>query len=195
VTGGFRPLEERLVHQGHLIRVVVGTFEAPGGTRFERDLIRHPGVAAVVAVDGDEVVLVRQYRAAVDDYLLEIPAGTMDKEGEAPEVTAERELGEEIGARAARFEHLSTYWVAPGISDERMHVFLATGLTFGATSAHGPEEQHMTVERVPLAATANLIAEGRILDAKSIIGLLLAARRLAARRLEHEGEHDGKHDR
>lgn len=173
--GGFRQIGERLLYQGWLMKVVAGTFEAPDGTRFDRDIVRHPGAVGIVPVDGDEVVLVRQYRAPMDRDLLEIPAGTRDQTGEDPARTAARELAEEIGATAQTIEHLVTYWVAPGISDEQMHLYLARGLRFGERHADGPEESSMTVERVALADAPELIRDGRIVDAKSIIGLLLVA--------------------
>jgi 8-oxo-dGTP pyrophosphatase MutT (NUDIX family) len=177
---GFRQTGEEVIHQGWIMRLVRGHFEGPDGTPFQRDIVRHPGAVAVVAVDGPEVVLVRQYRPVMDDELLEIPAGTRDRAGEAPEATARRELQEEIGATAASLEHLATYWVAPGVSDEKMDLFLATGLTFGARRLDGIEEQHMTVERINLADAPDFISSGRIVDAKSIVGLLLAATRLTS---------------
>jgi ADP-ribose pyrophosphatase len=90
-----------------------------------------------------------------------------------------RELGEEIGAVAAEWEHLATYSVAPGVSDERLHLYLATGLTFGTPSGDGIEEQAMTIERLPLRDAVAACTDGRLQDAKSIIGVLLAARRLS----------------
>jgi len=180
VSEGFRRLVEREVYVGHTIRVSVGTFAGPDGEVFERDCIRHPGAVAVVAIDGEEAVLVRQYRPALDRELLEIPAGTRDRAGEEPDECARRELAEEIGATAEGLDHLASYWVAPGISDERMHVFLATGLTFGPRASDGPEEQHMAVERIRLADVERLIAAGTLEDAKTITGLLLARRRLGS---------------
>jgi len=162
------------------MRVVRAHFEDPDGTPFDRDIVRHPGAVAVVPLDGDEVVLVRQYRPVKDGDLLELPAGTRDKDGEAPEATARRELQEEIGATAASLEHLTTYWVAPGVSDEQMHLYLGTGLTFGERALDGIEEQHMTIERIKLADAPSLIASGHIIDAKSIIGLLLVGQRLSS---------------
>src|SRR4051794_13721714 len=97
----FRKRDERVVHRGSLITVAVGTFEDPDGEAFERDLVHHPGAVSVVAIEDDgRVVMVRQYRAAVDAELLEIPAGKRDVEGESPEATAARELEEEVGLRA-----------------------------------------------------------------------------------------------
>ena len=191
--GEFRQLDEQLIYQGHVMAVVKGTFETPDGGRFTRDIIRHPGAVGVVpvlragpapgaAAGGSAaltVLMVRQYRPVFDAPLLEIPAGTRDVAGESPEATARRELAEEIGATAEHLHHLATYAVAPGVSDEQMHLYLATGLTLGDSQADGPEEQHMTTEQIRLADTPELIASGRISDAKSIIGLLLAQAQLA----------------
>ena len=175
----FRKRAERPVHQGSLISVAVGTFEAPDGTTFERDIVRHPGAVAIVPVDDDRsVYLVRQYRAAIDADLLEIPAGKRDVEGEPPEETARRELEEEVGMRAGRLRKLAEFYNSPGFCDEHSFLFLATDLTPTATSFQGHEEQHMTVEQVPLDRVPALIASGELVDAKSIVGLLLAREHL-----------------
>jgi len=132
----------------------------------------------VVAVDGDDAVLVRQYRPALDRELLEIAAGTLDRTGELPLACAERELREEVGARAGSLVFLVSYVVAAGVSDEQLHLFLATDLTFGAREADGIEEEAMSVVRLPLADVDAAVADGTIADAKTILGLLLARRRL-----------------
>jgi ADP-ribose pyrophosphatase len=179
VTGGFLPLGERTLHEGHLLRFAIGTFEAPDGSRFERDILHHPGWVAVVPVtDTGEVVLVRQYRSAIDALLLEIPAGVRDVADEPLERTAARELREEVGLEAARLEPLSTVHNSPGCADERGWLFLATGLTEVGLDLQGPEEQVMTIERIALADAPRLIAEGAVTDAKTQIGLLLAHHRL-----------------
>ena len=178
--GGFRKLDERVVFDGHLITVVQGTFADPSGERFERDLVHHPGAVSIVpVVDGRRVLLVRQYRAAVDRVLLEIPAGKRDVDGEDPGVTAARELEEEVGMRAGRLHKLAEFYNSPGFCDEHSFVYLATGLERTETSAHGVEEQHMTVEEVALDDLAGLVASGELVDAKSIIGLALAREALA----------------
>jgi ADP-ribose pyrophosphatase len=177
LAAGFRKGDERIVHRGRIIDVVVGEFFAPGGERLERDLVRHPGAVCAVPIVGDEAILVRQYRAALDAELLEIPAGLRDVDGEAPESTAARELEEEIGMRPGRLEPLCTYFAAAGFSDELIHVFLATDLVEVPRQTHGAEEEHMTIERVRLDAVPGLIASGELRDAKSIIGLLLAIQR------------------
>ena len=172
----FRRLAERELYRGPLISVAVGTFAAPDGTTFERDVVHHPGAVSVVPVvsEGEAVILVRQYRAAVDRDLLEIPAGKRDVAEEPPEVTARRELEEEIGMRAGRLEKLAEFFNSPGFCDEHSFVFMALDLDPCETSAQGVEEQHMTLEEVQLDAVPGLIASGRIVDAKTIIGLCLA---------------------
>jgi 8-oxo-dGTP pyrophosphatase MutT (NUDIX family) len=178
VTGGFRKLSERVLQQGHLVTLVRATFAAPDGVEFEREIVRHPGAVSVVPLDGDEVILVRQYRAAIDRLLLEIPAGKRDVADEAPEATAHRELVEEIGMRAGRLEKLAEFYNSPGFCDEHSHVYLARDLAPAEISAHGVEEEHMTIERVALAAVPDLVAAGEIVDAKTIICLALARERL-----------------
>lgn len=177
-ASGFRRLGERTVHEGHAIRVVVGDFETPDGEVVHRDIVRHPGAVSVVPVDGDEVVLVRQYRAAVERELLEIPAGKRDVPGEAPELTAMRELEEEVGFTAAALVPLARFYNSVGFSDEHSHVFLATDLRPVPDDRQGPEEVHMTVERLAIDDVAPAIADGRIEDAKTVIGLLAALRHL-----------------
>ena len=174
----FRKVDEREIYSGYVISVASGTFEAPDGTTFERDVVHHPGAVSVVPLlDDGTVLLVRQYRAPVDRFLLEIPAGKRDVSGEPPEVTAHRELEEEVGYRAGRMDKLCEFFNSPGFADEWSHVFLARSLTPCAVDAQGVEEEHMTIEQVPLASVPALIAAGELRDAKTIIGLLLTLQR------------------
>jgi 8-oxo-dGTP pyrophosphatase MutT (NUDIX family) len=175
---GFRRLREREIHSGHVITLVEGEFETPEGEVISRDIVRHPGAVSVVPLDGDDVVLVRQYRAAVEKDLLEIPAGKRDVVDEPPAETARRELVEEIGFTADDLVPLATFYNSVGFSDEFSHVFLATGLRPVPMDRQGPEEMHMTIERIPVDEVASAIATGRIVDAKTIIGLLGALRHL-----------------
>jgi ADP-ribose pyrophosphatase len=178
---GFVKRGERLIHDGHVISVAVGTFVAPDGTEFERDIVHHPGAVAVVAVHDDgTTVLVRQYRAPLDRDLLEIPAGKRDVAGEDPQLTAHRELAEEVGLQAASMELLAEFDNSPGFSDEHAFVYLATGLTPCASARDGHEEQAMVVERIALGDVPGLIARRELTDAKSIIGLLLARDRIGS---------------
>ena len=164
---------------GTLVSAGTGTFVDPDGNEFERDVVHHPGAVVVVPVtpEGD-VILVRQYRAAVDRELLEVPAGKRDVADEPVELTAHRELEEEVGMRAASMVRMAEFYNSPGFCDEHSFLFLATDLTPTTTSFQGHEEQHMTMERVPLDTVPALIASGELVDAKSILGLLLAREHL-----------------
>lgn len=176
---GFVKGPERIVHLGHVIEVAVGEFTGPAGERFTRDLVHHPGAVSVVPlVDDDTVLLVRQYRAAIDGELLEIPAGKRDVADEPPAVTAARELEEEVGRRAGRLELLAEFHNSPGFCDEHSFVFLGRDLREVAHDRQGVEESAMVVEAVPLDVVPAMIADGRLRDAKSIIGLLLTLRAL-----------------
>ncbi len=171
---GFAQTGERMIFEGYAISVAIGSFVGPDGSTFERDIVRHPGAVSVVPLyDDGTVSLVRQYRAAIDRELLEIPAGICDVEGEPTEVTAGRELAEEVGLVADRLELLVDYFSSAGYSDSRNWVYLGTGLRECETDLQGVEEQHMTVERVRLDDVPGLISSGEIVDAKTIIGLTL----------------------
>jgi ADP-ribose pyrophosphatase len=178
MVAGFTRLGEEELVRGHVFSVVKARFRGPGGEEFERHVIRHPGAVAVVPLHDDgTVTLVRQYRAALDHDLLELPAGTRDLADEAEQGTAERELVEEAGLAASSLEHLVTFHNAPGVSDEAVVVFLARGLTEVADDRQGVEEEAMVVERIALSEALVMIDDGRITDAKTIIALTLVARR------------------
>lgn len=177
--GEFRHLGDRVIHTGHVITVVEAAFSSPDGETFHRDVVRHPGAVSVVAVHDDgRVVLVRQYRAALDAQLLEIPAGKRDVADEPLETTARRELIEEVGLDAERFEHLVCFHNSVGFCDEESHIFIATGLSSAPMDRQGIEESYLEIVEVPLAETPAMIASGEITDAKTVIGLSLAAARL-----------------
>ena len=161
--------------------VTVRVADPDGGT-LTRDVVRHPGAVAVVPLVGADVVLLRQWRAATGRTLLEIPAGKRDVVGEAPEATAARELEEEIGRRPGRLTKLAEFYNSPGFCDEYTHLYLASDLS-EAAPRHGvtAEELHMAIEPHPLDAVPGLIASQELIDAKSIIGLLLTRDHLARR--------------
>ncbi|MDQ1412413.1 MAG: ADP-ribose pyrophosphatase [Acidimicrobiaceae bacterium] len=180
----FRRIGEELQFQGSLISVGTATFLGPDGEEFERDVVHHPGAVSVVPVvartgGGYEAILVRQYRAAVDAELLEVVAGKRDVAGEPPELTARRELAEEIGMTAGRLDLLAEFYNSPGFCDEHSYVFLGLELEPTASEAHGIEEQYMTIERVALDDVGAMISNREIVDAKTIIGLTLARDALA----------------
>jgi ADP-ribose pyrophosphatase len=183
-VSGFRHLDEREVHRGRIWRVVVGRFESPEGEVFDRDVVRSPGAVAAVPLRFDPegnpmVVLVGQYRPALDAELLEIPAGMRDVDGEDPATTVRRELAEECGLAAGRLELLTVFHNSAGMTDATTHVYLALDLTPVPSEAHGPEEEHLTIHSMPLAEAVAAVEAGRVTDAKTVIGVLLTERWLA----------------
>ena len=176
-SGSFRHVGDRPIHDGYVWNVVIGDFVDPDGRAFTRDIVRSPGAVAVVALFDDRTtLLVRQYRAAFDAHVLEIPAGMRDVAGEDPEATARRELIEETGFDASTWRLLHRFFPSVGMTDAVLHVYLATELRPVGRSAHGPEEEHMEVVRIPIAEAIDMVETGQILDAKATIGLLMAAR-------------------
>ncbi len=176
MTGTFTKRGETLIHNGFRIRVAVARYETPNGSMVERDIVHHPGAVAVVPLHEDgTVTLVRQFRTALDAHLMELPAGVRDVAGEAEMITANRELTEEVGLHAGHLEHLATFHNSPGFCDEAVSVFLGTELREVPHHRQGPEEEAMTVLRVPLADAVAMIHDGRITDGKTVIGLLLTA--------------------
>ncbi len=175
---GFQPLREETVFEGWILKVAKATFAGPDGQEFERDIVHHPGAVAAVPLDGDDIVLVRQYRPALDALMIEIPAGLRDVAGEPLEQTARRELIEEVGLAAGSMELLTTVHNSVGFCDESITIFLATDLTSVERElTDSPEEQEMEIMRVPLLEAEQMIARGEITDAKTMIGVLATLRR------------------
>jgi ADP-ribose pyrophosphatase len=178
-VGGFRRVAETEVFRGWIFSVAQAQLLDPADQPFERFIIHHPGAVTVVPVDARRrVTLVRQYRAAVDRTVLEIPAGTRDVEGESPEDTARRELAEEAGLEAERLERLIGIFNTPGVSDQYTMIFLATGLSPCPARPAGVEEGYMTIETVSLDDVDALVADGTLVDETTVLGLLLARLRL-----------------
>jgi 8-oxo-dGTP pyrophosphatase MutT (NUDIX family) len=164
----FERTGSRTIYEGRIVTLVVETYRFADGAEVEREIIRHQGAVAVVAHDDAHLYLVRQPREAIDDPdFLEIPAGRLDQEGEAPLEAAQRELAEEIGKAASRWERITSYISSAGMSDEVVHVFHATGLS--DRSAESDENERIEIVRWPLDDVAGALAATR--DAKSIIGL------------------------
>ena len=171
-------LATRRPYQGRRVSLDVDTLQAPDGTTLELEIVRHPGAAAVVPLLSDpggpdpQVLLLRQYRYSAGGTLWEVPAGTLEP-GEEPLVCAERELREEAGARAVHLEHLTTIYTTPGFTDERIHLYLATGLTVGEPKHEADE--FIELEPQPMSRVLEMIRDGVITDAKSIVALLFVA--------------------
>ena len=175
----YRLLTSEPVFEGHVISLRRDTVAMPGGGDSVREVVRHPGAVAVVALDDeDRVVLVRQYRHPVGEALWELPAGLRDADGEPPLQTAKRELAEEALLSAERWSLLATSYSSPGFCDEQVLIYLAEQITAadrpeGFVVEH--EELDMTVERVPLGDAVQRIFDGEIRNASAVIGLLAAA--------------------
>jgi ADP-ribose pyrophosphatase len=167
-------LGTREIYRGRTFNVDVDKVRLPGGAEAELELVHHRGAAAVVPVLGDgTVLLVRQYRYATGGWLLEIPAGKLDG-GESPETCAGREAEEEVGYRPSKLEPLGWIWSSPGFADEKIWLFLATGLQEAKQELEHDEILH--VERMPFQEAVEKAARGEIHDAKSAVALLRAAR-------------------
>ncbi len=177
---GFRLLGETELHRGPVVSLSTLRLAAPDGTEIDRQVVRHPGAVGVVPLleDAATVILVRQFRAALNTYVLEIPAGKLDIEHEDVVAAARRELVEEVGRHAGRLDQLADFLPSPGFTDERCVVFLGRDLTEADIDRQGPEEEAMTVEQVRLDDLDSLLASGELRDAKSVIGLLLTRERL-----------------
>lgn len=167
-------LSTKSIYKGRIFDVLVDTIRE-GDLQYDREIIVHQGSAVVVPVFGDRTVgLVRQYRHPAGKYLLEIPAGRLET-GEDPKTAALRELQEEIGFAAGKIEPLCEFYVSPGFLDEKMFLFLATELT--QTAQNLDEDENIEIEQLTFPHAFDLIRNGGIEDAKTIVGLMLAGAR------------------
>jgi ADP-ribose pyrophosphatase len=171
----------RRVYSGRVISVDLDTVLFPNGTTGDLEMVRHPGASAVVPfldppdARNPRLLLIRQFRHAAGSYLYEIPAGRLDP-GEPPEACAMRELREETGYSAESVELLTTFYTTPGFTDERIHLFMATGLSSG--NATPESDEILEPVSVPMAEALRMISSGEIIDGKSMLGIFLAAGRI-----------------
>jgi ADP-ribose pyrophosphatase len=179
--------KDELLLETSRFRVVRQTRRLPDGELHSRETVMHPGAAVILPlVEPDSICLIRNYRVAVDEELIELPAGTISPP-EDPLETARRELAEETGYRAASFEKLHEFWVSPGILNERIHFFVARDLELGdAAREHGEQIHNMVV---PWSEALAMIDRGEIRDAKTIVGLLLYDRIRTQNREIQRAEH------
>jgi ADP-ribose pyrophosphatase len=170
-------LGRREVYLGRRVDLWLEHVRLPTGAEAELEVVRHTGASAVVPLtETGDVYLIRQYRHAAGGWLLEIPAGVLEAGPEDPEDCARRELTEETGFRAGRIEALGWIWTTPGFTDEKIWLYLATGLEAGEQALEFDEV--MSVERMPLTRAIEMVHTGAIRDAKTICGLLRAAHHL-----------------
>lgn len=167
-------LRSERIYEGKILNLRVDTIRMEDGRRAQREVVEHGAAVAIVPIDSSgKVVLVRQYRRAVDKELLEVPAGMIDQ-GEEPDAAVQRELQEETGYRAERIRKLAGFWVAPGYTSEFIHVYLAEGLVESSLAAD--DDEAIDVETHSLDDALAMIDRGEICDGKSIVGLLALAR-------------------
>ncbi len=169
------PLERKTIYEGRVIKVSVDTVDLPNGMRVPLEIVRHPGGAAVVALDDQHrVCVLRQYRHAAGGYIYELPAGKLEPD-EPPDVTIRRELLEEAGMTAAHWESLGAYFSSPGVFTEVIHLYLATQLT--PVTARPEADEVFEIQWWPLELAIERARNGELTDAKTIIGILRAASR------------------
>jgi ADP-ribose pyrophosphatase len=179
MSSQFEEVDSETRYEGKFFSVLHGRFRHEDGDVAEREIVEHTGAVGVLVLDGEQLWFVRQPREAVGvPDLLEIPAGKLDEEGEDPLATAKRELAEEIGKQAERWESLGSFFTSPGFTNEAVHLFLATGISDVDERPEVEENERIDVEVRPLSDLDALIAENR--DSKTLIALLKLKDRLAA---------------
>ena len=168
------------IYPGKIIRVETWQVALPNGGTALREIVRHNGASAIVPVDGAGMVtMVRQHRVAIDKCTWEIPAGKLDSPTEDPFDAAKRELEEETGLQAEHWQKLTSMYTTPGFRNERITIYLATGLS--QHPAHPDEDEFLRIKKIPLDDAIAQCVSGEIQDGKTLVGLLLARQALAAR--------------
>jgi ADP-ribose pyrophosphatase len=172
------PVTRNTIYRGRIVAFGVESVIQPDGRRVDIEVARHPGGAAVVAVDGHgRVCLLRQFRGPFEEWLWELPAGKIDH-GEPALITAQRELEEEAGLKAQHWHSLGTIFTCPGFSDEVIHLFLATRLVQGAVNTEA--EEYIETHWLPLEEAMRRADGGEIMDAKTLVALYRASRTLSS---------------
>ena len=170
----FETVDSETVYVGNILALRADEVRMPGGGTARREVVEHFGAVAITAIDDGQITLVHQYRHPVGRRLWELPAGLLDMGGEAPHVTAARELHEEAGLFAREWRVLVDLVSSPGFSDESVRVFLATGITeIDRPQAHD-EEADLIVKRVPLSEAVRMVLSGEIVNSIAVAGILAA---------------------
>ncbi len=168
-----------IIHKGVVFDLIVDHIEYPSGNGSVREVAQHPGGAVVVPVfENGDVLMIKQYRYPIEKVIYELPAGKLDPD-EDPEHCARRELEEETGYKAKTYKKLTAFYTTPGFCTEKLHIYLATGLQKLESGQNLEEgEESITIERIPLQQTLDMIEAEKIVDGKTIVGLFLAERKI-----------------
>lgn len=167
-----KTMKTEKIYEGKILNLRIDTVELPDKKYSKREIVEHPGAVAIVPItEKGEIILVKQYRKAVEKELLEIPAGKLEV-GEEPRETAIRELKEETGFSSAKIEYITEFYTSAGFTDEKMYLFLATELTEG--TAEPEKDEYIEVVKLGLETLIDMVLKGEILDSKTIIGALIA---------------------
>ena len=162
-----KTLSSEKIFTGKIISLQVDDVELPNGKTSKREIIKHPGAVAIIALTVEnKIVMVEQYRKAMERSIVEIPAGKLEK-GEEPLECAKRELEEETGYECEKMEHLISFYTSPGFADELVHVFLAQNITKKENAAGLDEDEFVEVLELTLEEAEHYIKEGKIYDAKT----------------------------
>jgi ADP-ribose pyrophosphatase len=173
-----RQIASKVLHRGGHIQLTMDTFKTADGKQFRRETIRHPASVVILPVlSGNRVVLIRQFRSALGRYIHEIPAGTSEPK-EPLERCARRELAEEAGYKASKWTRLHEFYPAPGVSTERMVLYRAEGLSKLSKAPDKDHDEYITTVIVPAREAIEMVKKNRIVDAKSIIGILFGLKRI-----------------
>ena len=167
-----KKISSRQVFDGVVVKLFVDEVELPNGQKSVREIVRHPGAVCIVPVDNDgNVIMVRQFRYAFGEVMLEIPAGKLEP-GEEPLPAAMRELEEETGTVAGKIRHMGELYTTVAIFDEKIQMYLATDLTY--KDAHPDSDEFLEVEKIPLDTLVDMVMRGEIKDSKTQIAILKA---------------------
>jgi ADP-ribose pyrophosphatase len=167
----FETIHSQIMYQGRAFKVRQDEVRLPGGGSTRLDIVEHSGAITILPLDtANNIWFVRQYRHAASEFLLELPAGTLEQ-GELPLEAAQREIREEIGMAAETLTLLGEFFLAPGYSTEYMYIYLATGLY--PAPLQQDEDEFLSIEKIPVSQIHRLMAEGTLRDAKSLVGLFL----------------------
>lgn len=180
-----KKLTSKQIFDGRVVKLFVDDVELPDGKRAIREIVRHPGAVCVIPIDNDEnVIMIKQFRYPFSEVLLEVPAGKLEP-NENPLEAVVRELEEESGVVADNVEYMGTIYTTVAILDEKIHMYLATGLTY--KDAHPDDGEFLEVEKIPLKSLVNMVMEGKIPDSKTQIAIL-KAEKLLEQRKNKQGE-------